>query len=408
MILKKIKIFYFEHKAISLILLFSLILRLFWIYFVRTEPVNDAMNYFNLANSIATYHYFGINDISTTHFMPGYPAFIASIFFLVGSNPEWIYFIQVIVSVLTNVLVYRISLQLHKDKKIALIAAFIFAIYLNVISYCSVLISETFFTFLFLFVIFLIQKVVLNPVNKINYALIASFGGIAIFTKPQIIIFFIFAFLYLFFTKKVSFKRILPLSLIALLPLIWILRNHKLSGSFIIASNGMENLYIGNNSNATGYYMIPDKCTEIENKIEQAKCYKSEVIQFFKSPNQNLFSLGLKKMRAQYRYETDGINWNEMALPQYNWSTLKSLCQINYLVILFFCGVTILLHLTSKIKIDFIIYAAILTFIIIGLVYFGDSRFHFPSIPAFCILSSFSINYFLCKLRAKWKIYNKL
>ena len=111
MILKKIKIFYFEHKAISLILLFSLILRLFWIYFVRTEPVNDAMNYFNLANSIATYHYFGINDISTTHFMPGYPAFIASIFFLVGSNPEWIYFIQVIVSVLTNVLVYRISLQ---------------------------------------------------------------------------------------------------------------------------------------------------------------------------------------------------------------------------------------------------------------------------------------------------------
>ncbi|MGP8216722.1 MAG: hypothetical protein ACLQQ4_14250, partial [Bacteroidia bacterium] len=131
--------------------------------------IRDAKGYETLAENLLHYHtYRGVYDTAKissdsniikaaflpvnydTFRVPGYPAFLACVYYISGIKPYIAIFIQLLLNIFSLVLIYRITLLLFNIKEVAIIAGLLFAIDIHSIFVSNLLVSETFFIFLFL------------------------------------------------------------------------------------------------------------------------------------------------------------------------------------------------------------------------------------------------------------------
>ncbi len=144
-----------SHKALMLIVLLALVLRVGFLIAVQPWDaqvrdsrvlVRDASEYHALAVRLLEEHSFASFGALRT---PGYPVFVAAVYSLFGADPWPVLLLQTFISVGSLLLLYILTKSMF-SRRAALVAAFLYAVEPHTIMYCSTLLTDTLFTFLFL------------------------------------------------------------------------------------------------------------------------------------------------------------------------------------------------------------------------------------------------------------------
>ncbi|MFH1700162.1 MAG: glycosyltransferase family 39 protein [Candidatus Zixiibacteriota bacterium] len=112
------------------------------------EIAPDTVRYVNIAEGIL-----GINtpdEDAVLIFGPGYGFFLSLVFFLFGKGALAVLLIQIILSSLSCLLIYKLGKELTDSKAVGLIAGYLLALSFTSISLANIILSDTLFFFLFL------------------------------------------------------------------------------------------------------------------------------------------------------------------------------------------------------------------------------------------------------------------
>ena len=156
-----------NNKAIILIAALGLLLRIG--FFIVVQPwneqvlretilVGDPDGYHNMALSLINSGSFSYQkympfeqikaDVSAER-TPGYPLFVSFVYFLFGVKPWLVILCQLLINVGSLILIYILAIKVF-DKKIALIAALLYAVEPHAITLSVAFMTDTLFTFAFL------------------------------------------------------------------------------------------------------------------------------------------------------------------------------------------------------------------------------------------------------------------
>lgn len=206
--------------------------------------------------------------------MPLFPVLIA----LLGKFGALL--LGVILSSLSCLLVYKLTEHIFKNKRAALIAMGIMAFYPYYIFYSYFLLTETLFTFLFIWAIYLLIKNYFN-----SFCVVAT---LAILTRPTPDFLFPILIIYVsFFIYKLSFKssvlNLFKYFLIYTLVMSpWWLHNYLLYKKFIRLNTGSGVVfYIGNNNlKGQGLFLPPEGPDfSVPDKIENGKVVELDPVE---------------------------------------------------------------------------------------------------------------------------------
>jgi len=144
-----------SRKAIMLIILSGIALRLG--FFAVIKPwQDDFINKKIIMVDSGAYHSFALSILNTRSFShtgtyrtPGYPLFLALVYFLFGARPWVVIFLQIFIGAATIGLVYLWTKEWFNEGT-ALFAALLYAIEPHVIVYGGCLLTETLFVFILL------------------------------------------------------------------------------------------------------------------------------------------------------------------------------------------------------------------------------------------------------------------
>jgi len=244
---------YFKNTAFILLLtcLFALSVRV--LLFAALQPWNEqvAQNKVLAGDSLG-YHDQAMDIMATLSFMnfgswraPGYPLFIAFIYFLFGTKPWIVLFVQIFLDVGVLIITYFIAKEIFKSKAVPLVAAFLYSISFPSAYYSIRFLGETVFTFIFALAILIFIRGLKK--NKPGcFALTGFFVGVANLIRPISLYFPPVLFLVLLFSDSRSILKLRNMLIILMLFLItlspWQFRNLKVYGHYGLTSNQGGNL----------------------------------------------------------------------------------------------------------------------------------------------------------------------
>lgn len=256
MYLEKIKKKIKENKFLSLIILFSFVIPVLYSFNFRIDPVVDAQAYDTIAINIVEGYGFIEDRTSSFEFDtsivragPGYEYFLAGIYFLFGHHFEPVWVIQAFLHALSALLLYLVARQLFRGsygERVGVASAAIFGFSPDLIEISAMLMTETLYLFFTVLVFYLFLRVFNKPKNNFLAFLLGLASGVAILTRPPIVL-FVPVFLFFYYRKK-EYKNIFILIVgcaIALLP--WVIRNYLIYNQLILTTMiAQYNLWVGN------------------------------------------------------------------------------------------------------------------------------------------------------------------
>ncbi len=225
---------------------------------------DSSMSYEHYAQNILKHHSFipvqpiSINNLKPddrwkyisfqydTYRMPGYPIFLAIVYLFGGINPWAAIAVQILISLISVILVYKIAIQLTLNESIAKIATLLFCIDIHSIFIANLLYSDTLFVLLFLTSLYYFFDGYKRK-KVMQIAISSLFMVFASFTRPVSLMFPVILIAILFFFNKGAIKWGIKASAIfgvLYLTLIggWVLRNHNVYDRWKISSTGGFNL----------------------------------------------------------------------------------------------------------------------------------------------------------------------
>lgn len=242
--LSKIKIKHLLFAAFFLRLVFFLIYQPWTAEVEKTQVIaGDAVLYQILAKQILYHFSFAGNEMRT----PGYPAFLAIIYFFIGFKPWVVLLLQILMNCFSVYLIYKITHKIFLETA-ALIAALIVAIDPHQILICHFLYPDILFSTLLLITLYIL--IVALEIKSIYYfILIGILIGINIIIKPVMqyfplaIAMFIFIW-HKFLWKEKIIKSTLVLIFSVLLIVPWMYRNYEKFNHFSMCSiSGLSLFY---------------------------------------------------------------------------------------------------------------------------------------------------------------------
>jgi 4-amino-4-deoxy-L-arabinose transferase-like glycosyltransferase len=214
---------------------------------VRNEVIiGDALEYHPLAESILESKSF---DNFSSLRTPGYPLFVALIYSLSSSSVWVVLLVQILLSLVSLYLVYKITL-LVTTPKIALLAAFLFSIDTTQAVWTVELYTETLFLLLFLASIYFLCKNV-QEWNISHIIVSAILLGAATLIRPISSLFIVVALLIILIGPETKFSRrifdgILYVLLFLLVLSPWLIHNYSKYGEAKLSSISGFNLLFYN------------------------------------------------------------------------------------------------------------------------------------------------------------------
>jgi 4-amino-4-deoxy-L-arabinose transferase-like glycosyltransferase len=144
----------------------------------------DAYGYADLANNLLARGQFDVPGEPALAAIrtPGYPAFIAGIYAILGRTPGWVILIQLVLDALTGGLIWQIGKQIFSDA-VGWLGAFIYALSVNATAGALYLLSDTLFTFLLVAAFFGAMRFWQTHANR-WLGLTGLVLGIATLTRP--------------------------------------------------------------------------------------------------------------------------------------------------------------------------------------------------------------------------------
>ncbi|PAB55946.1 glycosyltransferase family 39 protein [Anaeromicrobium sediminis] len=271
-----------ERLYFVFILITSSIMKFKYINNVKTKQLYDFQTYHEIASNIYNHLGHTLDGWPIAFQGMGYPTTLGFVYKIVGDdNIQVAKNFNVILSILTLIIIYFITVKLTDDKFIIYGTYTMVAFIPNYIAYNNAVGTEVYFTFLFSL---LILSYLLEYNFKLKVGVIGFLIGILTLTKPFFMVYPIVLGFIDYLRDKDMKKAIIyvtsGLIIMAMIICPWTYRNYKKFGRIIpVSYNSGYVMYINNNDyNTTGAWMplldVPNT-RENKEKIEEILSKKS-------------------------------------------------------------------------------------------------------------------------------------
>jgi hypothetical protein len=282
----------------------------------------------------------------------------------------------------------------------ARIGALLYAFWPNSIAYCGLLSCESLFTFGLLLVLWLgsFRDFIRTGFIGIAMGLIALVRPIAL----------LLPIIFSPFEReqhepwRFGFIRFIPICFVMGLVLLpWEMRNYNIWHHIVpVSTNGGINLYIGNNPQANGGYVIPEsdsmwrKLMAEPNEAKRDLKATRAALDWIKANPLAFLKLVPIKFARFWVFDYSGFDWTFKSRYGKDGDGIMLSCmmlaQIYYLLLLYFAIRGIIWVFKERIKVSFIYLPMLIVayWILVHIVIFGGDRFHFPMVPLLMIYAS--------------------
>ncbi len=411
--------------AILLIGIFigALLIRLLYIKQVLPTPIfsglaTDAEEYNSLALHILRGN-FTLKDFIYLNSL--YPFFLALIYFMCGQSHIGVVIIQAVIDCFSCLLIYYSASTLF-NKRVGIIASFIYACYGIAIFFTGILLAST--VEIFLTLTFIALLLFVRERGSLLFLFIAGIVfGLAVLARSNLILFLFFLPVWFFtvFKNKRGISSAIRGFLYLLTGFCMIItlisiRNYSIIREFTPSVVGGINFYKGNNPNATGSCMLPDGVSrspmeELKTSIEYAgketgtsltpsqasRYWLFKGLTFIKDNPLDAASLYLKKFTLFWRKEELSVSIDYalskplvplLRLPFISFGLIAPLALL---------GLILVLRRKNTLLITLFTFSYMLSVII----FFIAGRYRLPAVPYLIILASFTISHVIELLRSK-------
>jgi 4-amino-4-deoxy-L-arabinose transferase-like glycosyltransferase len=225
-------------KGIFIIFIGALVLRLCYVvFFPQVIVAHDASDYDNLGRQIADGKGFSqLDGAPTAHRPPLYPFVLSIFYYLFGHNYLAVRIFQSFISASFCPLIYILAKQLLMDKRIAVCASALAAVYPAFISYSGLILTEIITGFLFLAMVYFLIIALQNNVPRF-YILSGIFLGLLILCRQEMLLLVIVlppALMIMHRNKQNIILRSLIVSIMSILVISpWTMRNYCQFKAFV-------------------------------------------------------------------------------------------------------------------------------------------------------------------------------
>lgn len=382
----------------------ALVIRIWWLAQVDTQPVTDFAWYLDRAAALARGEGYSVDHVRTAYWPVGYPFFL-SLFVRIFGPELWV--AKAVNTLLTSAIAaatYGTAWKLGAGKGVATAAGLLAAVSPPLVAYSGIIASEPLYTLLAMLAV--LAGLAAASHTK-NWAWAGMWAGLATHVRPQAVLvpFILAAATHRFESgkRKTSFWKVLLTVAIAgaltLLP--WFVRNLNLYGKPVfVSTNGGDNLWIGSNPEATGRYMTPpgvpaEPLAELENDRQT----RQQAVSYITGDFGHWLSLAPAKLNETFLSATDAPYWAfqtkraELTVPGIGekrdlFLAFRAVNRVWVLGLLVFAAIGLVAGALSElgrrmlaVAIPQVAYIALVT-----VVFFGNGRFGLPAQP-FLILA---------------------
>lgn len=207
---------------------------------------DDDVRYFHTAKLLLEKHELYYYGIRTAFIMPLFPLFLSGIMAIFGTGDGALTAIRITQAIMQGITLYFVYLIARElfNRKVAIVAAFLFALYLPEAVAPNLILTEVLFQFTF--VIMFYFAIVGIKTNKVGYYIVTSiFWALTCLTRPNAAIFPLFIIIF-WFVNKYKWKDMLKYVIIAFVTFTiffapWWIRNFNLKGHFILFTDSSAN-----------------------------------------------------------------------------------------------------------------------------------------------------------------------
>ncbi len=388
-----------QRRDVALLLLIlglGLTVRGLFIFLSDHRLASDELEYHSLAASLVEDGVYAIDGKPTAYRPVGYPLFVASVYAFVGSSPLAVRFIQALLDVMIGLVLFRLASRY--SKRSGFVAAGIWMIYVPAVLYANRLLSETFFTFLLILVALVATTG--KPRGLTSWLLVGPLFALLTLIKPWMILFV--AFWYAHSVRLNTPPKTIVLSALLFFSLIapWIVRNAIQFGVPTLSLNSGINLYIGNNPRSTGAYkgVFPHELLRhSHDEVALDRNARSMAFAYLLEHPEKFVTNGLKKIGHLFASEGELLVFtfskNDFSQPrryakEYTDLPISLIAMANIPYVLILLTGMIGFVVSQKDPLWSFTAGIVLITVVVSVVFFGGSRFHFPFMPFLTIFAS--------------------
>jgi 4-amino-4-deoxy-L-arabinose transferase-like glycosyltransferase len=397
-------------RSVVIILAVALLLRLAWALAIPAIPVSDSAAYDAFARTIVEHGVYGWTADQPSAYWPvGTSAIYAGLYTAFGRGFAAI----VVLNIALSTAIVGLTMWLGRtffDDATAVVAGVLMAVWPSEVMYVTILASELPFTFLILlgFAAWFSDRIS-APVRGILSGL--AFGA-ACYVRPIALLMPMILLLSAVPQWRIMGQQVVvsvfAMAVIAVTIAPWSTRNHAVFGEFVLLStNGGPNLWMGNNPDATGYYMPLPSSVDSLSEPERDRKLGDLAKQYIAAEPVAFMLRSIKKAILLHGSETIAVHWNEKGitsrlgagalfplklLNQLFWLGALTLALVGWLFLLGTRGV--LGGLFHPIILSWAYFTGVYAITVI------QDRYHFPSHPFVAVLAATAIAAFASRARA--------
>ncbi len=387
-----------ERILLSVVLL-ALVLRVLYVLvapqvdpLLRQNPLHgDASGYHLLAKHLLSGEGFSWDDgFPTSYRLPGYPFFVAGVYFLFGESITAVGLVQAVLGALLCLAIFRFTERLF-SVPVALLSAAAVAVNPLLIYITPWVYSETLFLLLLWLALWLWTVSLEQPFSALRLAATGILLGLATLVRPEVVIFMPLLLGALLLLRRVeAFKRglvVLATLLLVLLP--WSLRNQAVHGEFVLLTTSAgSNFYAGNNPDANGgsAWTFP---IEGMTEVESDRALRAQARRWIEeNPREALLLLPKKLYRflSPVALETENSPFGRAAI----------LLDLLYAVFLFAALMGMWRNWRKNGALSAIV--LVVVYLLTALVFYGGTRVSIPAIPALLIFAVTAVKAWLAQV----------
>lgn len=393
------------------IFLLAFILRVIYLLQVKSNPHFFSPTMDPLYHDIWAQNIAGGNWVGDKVFFraPFYAYLLALVYKIFGHNYVIPRLIQHLIGSFSCILVYLIAKRLF-NRKVAIVASLLAATYGMLFYFENELLLDSLLAFFDLLLILFLLKTKDNP-KLSNWFLCGIILGLSAITRPNILFFIPFVWLWIFlvFIKERKLKGILAFCVISLIGSALVispvtLRNYLAEKDFVlIASQGGINFYIGNNKNSDGmsavFYKEDWQYKDFEKMAEKEikrSLKPSEISDFYYKKGVD-FMLNEPKVAFKLLIKKLYVFWNKFEISNnqdiYFFRRYSSLIRILPIGFWFIgpLGLVGMVLCFRKWKDTLLPIFFIFSYMLTVVMFFVTSRFRLPVVPFLILFSGFSL-----------------